>query len=147
MPTLRLLFVPVVAPSVTPSDFIVGLLVLGLLPWVISLLLWRGRAGGGRPPGAGLLQGGVASAVADRLARLAGRESPLARSVSEGAERLSRVLATNLLPVALSVLLQHLPGLLSSVVAFGLRQLQTGGAQRTVVLACIVVAALLWVGA
>jgi hypothetical protein len=67
--------------------------------------------------------------------------------VSEGAERLSRVLATNLLPVALSVLLQHLPGLLSSVVAFGLRQLQTGGAQRTVVLACIVVAALLWVGA
>lgn len=146
-PTLRLLFVPLVAPSVAPSDFIVGVLFVGLLPWVISVLLWRKRAGGGRPPGAGLLQGRTAAAVADRLARLAGRESPLARSVSEGAERLSRVLATNLLPVTLSVLLQHLPGLLSSAVAFGLRQLQTGGAQRLVVLACVVVAALLWVGA
>ena len=119
---------------------------VGVIPWLLSWLLWRGRAGGGRPPGAGLLQGGVAVAVADRLARLAGRESPLARSVSEGAERLSRVLATNLLPVALSVVLQHLPGLLSTAAAFALRQLQTGGAQRTVVLTCVVVAFLLWVG-
>jgi len=147
LPTLRLLFVPLVAPPVAPSDFISGLLVVGVVPWLLSLLLWRGRAGGGRPPGAGLLQGGATVAVADRLARLAGRESPLARSVSEGAERLSRVLATNLLPVTLSVVLQHLPGFLSTVAAFGLRQLQTGGAQRTVVFACVVVAALLWVGA
>ena len=38
-----------------------------------------------------------------RLATLAGRESPVARSVSEGVERLSRVLATNMVPVALAL--------------------------------------------
>jgi NADH:ubiquinone oxidoreductase subunit 5 (subunit L)/multisubunit Na+/H+ antiporter MnhA subunit len=147
LPTLRLLFVPLVSPPVAPSAFVMGLLAIGVLPWAISWLLWRGRAGGGRPPGARLLEGRTVAAVAERLARLAGRESPLARTVSEGAERLSRVLATNLLPVTLSVLLQHLPAMLSSVVAFGLRQLQTGGVQRTVVLAIVMVAALLWRGA
>jgi NADH:ubiquinone oxidoreductase subunit 5 (subunit L)/multisubunit Na+/H+ antiporter MnhA subunit len=145
LPTLSVLARPSMTPSMSPSLFVGAALLVGVVPWCVSLLVWRGFGARG-PVAASLLETRVVTAAAERLATMAGRESSLARSVSEGAERLSRVLATNLLPIALGVVLQHLPGLLASVAASGLRQLQSGGAQRTVVWACLVLAALLWWG-
>lgn len=143
LPTLSVLARSSTTPSISPSLFVGAALLVGVLPWCVSLLVWRGFGARG-PVAARLLETRVVAAAAERLATLAGRESPLARSVSEGAERLSRVLATNLLPVALTVVFQVVPGLVSSAVAWALRQLQSGGAQRTVVWACLVLAACVW---
>lgn len=145
-PVMTLLRAKLVASPITPRDFVLVVMGLGLVPWLVSLLLWRSWAGGGRPPAGGLLGRRVVVAGADRLATFAGRESPLARTVSEGAERLSRVLATNLIPVALGLLLQQVPGVLASGVGFLLRQLQTGGAQRALILGTVAIALLVWFG-
>jgi len=140
---LGLLKAPQQAPSLPPSTFIMVVIGLGVVPWALSALLWRGRRGG-PPPGRRLLQSAAVAAVAVRLATLAGRESPVARSVSEGVERLSRVLATNMVPVALALVLQRLPGLASSLVAMVLGVTANGGAQRALVLSCLLVAWVLW---
>lgn len=126
-----------VAPSVPPSTF--GLLVLGLgvLPWLVSLVLWRK---GPRFPGL------AGSFPARWLARLAGQDSAVARSVQESVERLSRLLAVNLVPAALSLLLQRLPQAVGAVVAFVVRVTQNGGAQLAFVIALLALAGLLWQG-
>jgi NADH:ubiquinone oxidoreductase subunit 5 (subunit L)/multisubunit Na+/H+ antiporter MnhA subunit len=142
---LTLLGAPQQSPALPPTTFILLVLGLGVLPWLLSALLWRGRRGA-PPPGRPLLQSSPVAVVAARLATMAGRESPVARSVSEGVERLSRVLATNMVPMALALVLQRLPGLAASLVAFVLGGTANGGAQRALVLSCVLVAWVLWLG-
>jgi hypothetical protein len=55
-------------------------------------------------------------------------------------------LATNMVPMALALVLQRLPGLASSLVAFVLGGTANGGAQRALVLSCVLVAWVLWLG-
>jgi NADH:ubiquinone oxidoreductase subunit 5 (subunit L)/multisubunit Na+/H+ antiporter MnhA subunit len=143
LPVVSLYFRAQSAPDIAPSLFIRLALLGGVLPWAISMVMWRRRGDKG-PPGGALLRTPMVSAVAARLATMAGQESPLARSVSEGAERLSRVLATNVVPFVLSTAFQRLPGLLSWCLAMGGRALQAGGAQRALVLSCLWLAWLLW---
>ena len=142
---VRLLFAEaIVVPPLKPSQFAGLMLAFGVLPYLGSLLLWRRRRSGGGPPLGGLRESGPVARVAGWLAALAGRESQVVRSVSEQVERLGRVLALNLIPAALSVLLQRLPGLLAGGVSLLMRQTQTGGAQRQLFLALIAAA---WLGA
>jgi hypothetical protein len=140
------LMAPQQAPLIPPHVFIVGTVALGCVPWLVSAMLWRGRRQG-PPPGRTVLQQPIVAAIAARLATLAGRESPVARSVSEGVERLSRVLATNLVPVALALVLQRLPGLASSAVSLVMGLAANGGVQRTLVLSCAMLAWILWLKA
>jgi hypothetical protein len=140
------LMAPQQPPLIPPHVFIVATVALGCVPWLVSAMLWRGRRQG-PPPGRPLLHQPLVAAIAARLATLAGRESPVARSVSEGVERLSRVLATNLVPVALALVLQRLPGLASSAVALVMGLAANGGVQRTLVLSCAMLAWILWLKA
>ncbi|MDP2344225.1 MAG: proton-conducting transporter membrane subunit [Deltaproteobacteria bacterium] len=134
---LRALFAaPQTQPPLAPSTFMWLLLGLGVLPWLLSVLLWRK---GGR------LNVGD-NAVARWLARLAGQDSLVARSVQESVERLSRLLAVNLVPAVLSIVLQRVPAAFAAVTAFGLRLLQNGGAQQAFFLALVATAALVWLG-
>lgn len=131
------------SPPLSPTTFIVLLLVAGCLPWLVSMLLWHRRKDG-PPPGARLLQLPAVERVAGRLATLAGRDSMVARSVSDGVEVLSRILAANLIPATLSLLLQRVPAAVAWLVSWVMRGTQSGGAQRTLVLGFAVVAALVW---
>ena len=133
-----------VPPRLAPLVFIALALAAGLLPWVLSMLLWHRRKNGAPPPGAKLLAVRLVARTAQLLARLAGRESLMARSVSEGVEVLSRLLAANLVPATLSVVLQRVPAILAWLVALVMRGTQSGGAQRTLVIGCAVAAALAW---
>ncbi len=133
-----------VPPPMAPSTFIVLMVLVGLLPWALSMLLWHRRKNGSPPPGATLLTSAPVAKIADVLAGLAGRESVVARSVSEGVEVLSRVLAANLVPATLSVLFQRLPAFFAWLVAMIMRGSQSGGAQRSLVLGCTIAAALAW---
>jgi NADH:ubiquinone oxidoreductase subunit 5 (subunit L)/multisubunit Na+/H+ antiporter MnhA subunit len=131
------------SPPLSPTTFATLLLIAGVLPWIVSMVLWHRRKDG-PPPGAGLLRLPGVERVAARLAILAGRDSMVARSVSDGVEVLSRILAANLIPATLSVLLQRVPAAVAWVVAWVMRGTQAGGAQRTLVLGFAVVAALVW---
>ncbi len=142
-PVLFLFFRKQAEPSIPPSLFIRLALLGGLVPWLLSMILWRRRGQRG-PPGGPLLHTPIVSALAARLATLAGQESTLARSVSEGAERLSRVLATNVVPFVLATAFQRLPGLVSWALASLGRFLHSGGAQRALVVSCVWAAWLLW---
>jgi NADH:ubiquinone oxidoreductase subunit 5 (subunit L)/multisubunit Na+/H+ antiporter MnhA subunit len=130
-------------PAMSATTFIIGVLVAGVLPWVGSMVLWHRRKNG-PPPGARVLALPVVERAARGLAGLAGRDSVVARSVSDGVEVLSRVLAANLIPATLSVLLQRVPAALAWMVAWVMRGTQSGGAQRTLVLGFAVVVALVW---
>lgn len=141
--TRSVLPIQLVPPAIAPSTFILLVLAAGLLPWFVSLVFWHRRRNGA-PPGAGWLKIPLVARIADVFARLGGRESVVARSVSEGVEVLSRLLAANLVPATLSVLFQRLPALLAWLVALGLRGTQSGGAQRSLVIGCAVAAALAW---
>jgi NADH:ubiquinone oxidoreductase subunit 5 (subunit L)/multisubunit Na+/H+ antiporter MnhA subunit len=131
------------APPLSPTTFVVLLLLAGLVPWLVSMLLWHRRKNG-PPPGAWVLQLPVVERAAARLATFAGRDSLVARSVSDGVEVLSRILAANLIPATLSLLLQRVPAALAWLVSWVMRGSQSGGAQRTLVLGFAVVAALVW---
>jgi NADH:ubiquinone oxidoreductase subunit 5 (subunit L)/multisubunit Na+/H+ antiporter MnhA subunit len=131
------------APPLSQTTFVVLLLVAGLVPWIVSMLLWHRRKNG-PPPGAWVLQLPAVERAAAWLATFAGRDSLVARSVSDGVEVLSRILAANLIPATLSLLLQRLPAALAWLVSWVMRGSQSGGAQRTLVLGFAVVAALVW---
>jgi hypothetical protein len=51
-----------------------------------------------------------------------------------------------MVPMALALVLQRLPGLAASLVAFVLGGTANGGAQRALVLSCVLVAWVLWLG-
>jgi len=128
-----------VPPKLPPSTFVALVLGLGFLPYGLSALVWRARATvrPGPPPGAALRSTAIVTALSSRLARLAGRESTVARGVGDAVDHLSRIVAANLVPMALSLALQRVPGWATGLVGFALRALQTGGAQATIVLATV----------
>lgn len=129
------------APPLSPQEFVLAVLALCTAPYLLSLLFFR-RRGNIPPP----LQG-VRSLLAGpsaQLARLAGQDSRVARSLQEGVERLSRLLAVNLVPVVLSLVLQRLPQAVAAVVAWVLRLTQNGASQLAFFFALLMVAALRW---
>ena len=145
LPVRALFAAPTVLPVFPQSTFALLVLGLGLLPWLLSVLLWRGtkRSRGKLVP---MLGHGLGVVPPGWLARLAGQDSGVARSVQESVERLSRLLAVNLVPAVLSIVLHRVPAAFAAVTAFGLRLLQNGGAQQAFFLALLVAAALLWLG-
>jgi NADH:ubiquinone oxidoreductase subunit 5 (subunit L)/multisubunit Na+/H+ antiporter MnhA subunit len=142
MAAVRGLFAaPQAAPPLSPQEFVLAVLALCAAPYLLSLLFFR-RRGNALPP----LQGvrGLLARPAAQLARLAGQDSRVARSLQEGVERLSRLLAVNLVPVVLSLVLQRLPQGVGAVVAWALRRTQNGASQLAFFFALLVVAALRW---
>lgn len=141
-PLIDLFAAQQVAPAVTPSVFAVWVLCLGLLPWVGSWRWWRGGRSvvvttfDAAPPSA--------SAVTGWLARLAGQDSGVARSVQESVERLSRLLALNLIPSVLSIALHRVPAVIAALTAYALRLLQNGGVQQAFFLTVLATAGLLY---
>jgi hypothetical protein len=135
---------PQVAPSLTPSQFVLVVLAGGFLPWCISWLFFRTARSGRRPPLRGLLEQKPLAAVAARLSSWAGRDVGVVRSVSEGVEALSRLLAVNFVPAVLDVILQRVPAFVAAAGAFVVRGTQTGVAPHGVVLALCVAAWLAW---
>ncbi len=143
---VRELFIAAQAPPpLSQATFALLVLGLGLLPWLTSALWWRRGRGRVLAGEKGADETAVA-ALARWLARLAGQDSLVARSVQESVERLSRLLAVNLVPAVLSVVLHRLPAAFAAVTAFGLRLLQNGGAQQAFFLALLAAAGLLWLG-
>ena len=132
------------APPLSPSTFAMLALMGGVLPWTVSCLCFRATRRG-RPP---LLRGLVGSRpvtwVAARLASLAGRDVGVVRTVGEGVEALSRLLASNLVPATLDVVLQRLPALVAGAGAFVVRGTQTGALPHAIVLALAAAAWLAW---
>lgn len=143
---LRALVLPdTVAPTTTPSAVLLVVVAAATLGWVASLVLYRG--GPGRLHRA-LFGGPLAQRVLEALSRLAGRESQVARGVGEGAARLSRMIAANLMPGLLEALLRRAPALAGTIVGGVVRLLANGSAQRglTVALLGVLALALAWGG-
>ena len=149
---LRALFAATqVPPPLSPSAYMVLALLLGFAPWLLSLVFWRKRrqgllalAGNSAADAPDTPLRVVVTAVARWLARLAGQDSVVARSVQESVERLSRLLAVNLVPAVLSIVLHRVPAAFAAVMAFGMRLLQNGGAQQAFFLALLAAAGMLW---
>ncbi|MBI1946822.1 MAG: hypothetical protein HYS27_14090 [Deltaproteobacteria bacterium] len=132
-------------PSLTPGAVllvVVGAAAAGL---VASTVLYRG--GPGRVHRA-LFGGARAQRVLEALAKVAGRESQVARGVGEGASRLSRLIAANLMPGLLEALLRRLPAVAGTAVGALVRLLANGSAQRglTVAVLGLLVLAAAWSG-
>ncbi|HEY1097754.1 MAG TPA: proton-conducting transporter membrane subunit [Myxococcota bacterium] len=145
LPVRNIFGVALATPPLSQQAFIGLAILVGIVPWIASLLIWhRRRNGDGAPPGAALLASPPVTKLASLLSRLGGRDSVVARSVADGVDVLSRVLAANLVPATLSVVLQRVPAFCAWLVALLLRGTQSGGAQRTLVIGCAVAAALAW---
>jgi NADH:ubiquinone oxidoreductase subunit 5 (subunit L)/multisubunit Na+/H+ antiporter MnhA subunit len=132
------------APPVAPSTFALLVVALGVLPWLLSWALFRGSARGRPPPLAGLLTWRPVAAAAVRLAAWVGRDTRVARTVGEGVEVLSRVVAAHFIPAVLTFVLQRLPAFAAGAAAFVVRGTQTGAAPHAIVLALVVAAWLAW---
>ncbi len=134
-----------VAPTLTPQAVLVAMVVAATVGWAASTVLYRG--GPGRLHRA-LFGGPLARRVVEALARLVGRESQVARGVGEGAARLSRMIAANLMPGLLEALLRRAPALTGTVVGAVVRLLANGSAQRglTVAVLGLLVLAAAWGG-
>ena len=107
----------------------------GVLGYCVSAVLWR--------KGPGRVHARLSSLpwVARLTRALAARteqESAVARGVGEGATRLSRLLAANLLPGILDLVLRRLPAAAAWSVSLLLRALHNGSAQRAILLVTIV---------
>jgi NADH:ubiquinone oxidoreductase subunit 5 (subunit L)/multisubunit Na+/H+ antiporter MnhA subunit len=121
---------------------VLGVSVLALaLGWAASVALHR--SGRGRA----LLEASTHPVLA-RLAalaqRLAGRDSRVARGVSEGTLRLSRLLALSLAPAMLDTALRRLPSLVGASATLLVRFLESGTLQRAVAVTLVTATLLLW---
>jgi NADH:ubiquinone oxidoreductase subunit 5 (subunit L)/multisubunit Na+/H+ antiporter MnhA subunit len=132
------------APPVAPSRFALLALLGGFVPWTVSWLCFRATRGGRQPPLRGLVASRPVAWVAARLASWAGRDTGVVRTVGEGVEALSRLLASNLVPATLDVVLQRLPAFVAGAGAFVVRGTQTGALPHAIVLALVVAAWLAW---
>jgi NADH:ubiquinone oxidoreductase subunit 5 (subunit L)/multisubunit Na+/H+ antiporter MnhA subunit len=134
-------------PPLPPSTFALLCVLGGLVPWIVSWLCFRAPLRGGAPPLQALVASRPLAGAAARLAALAGRDAGVVRSVGEGVEALSRLLASNLVPATLDIVLQRLPALVAAAGAFVVRGTQTGAMPHAIVLALAVAAWLAWNGA
>jgi NADH:ubiquinone oxidoreductase subunit 5 (subunit L)/multisubunit Na+/H+ antiporter MnhA subunit len=132
------------APPVAPSTFALLVLVGGFVPWTLSWLCFRGTRRGRGPPLSALVASRPVAWLAARLASLAGRDAGVVRTVGEGVEALSRLLASNLVPATLDLLLQRLPAFVAGAGAFVVRGTQTGALPHAIVFALVVAAWLAW---
>ncbi|MBM4281099.1 MAG: hypothetical protein FJ137_10185 [Deltaproteobacteria bacterium] len=131
-------------PPLSPSTFALTAAGAGLFPWALSWVFFRAARSGRPPPGRSVLDARPVAALAARLSAWAGRDVGVVRSVSEGVEALSRLLAVNFVPAALDLLLQRLPALVAAAGALVVRGTQTGVAPHALVLAFVIAAWLAW---
>jgi hypothetical protein len=135
-----------IPPPLSPSTFVLICLLVGFVPWAVSWACFRPTRRGRPPPLRALVSSRPVAAVAARLTALAGRDAGVVRSVGEGVEALSRLLASNLVPATLDIVLQRLPALVAAAGAFVVRGTQTGALPHAFVLALVVAAWLAWQG-
>lgn len=133
-PLRALVLADQVAPALAPSTVLLAVVAAATLGWVASTVLYRGGAGQLHRV---LFGGRHAQRMLDALARLAGRESQVARGVGEGAARLSRMIAANLMPGLLEALLRRAPALAGTAVGAVVRLLANGSAQRGLTVAVL----------
>ncbi|HEY4222188.1 MAG TPA: proton-conducting transporter membrane subunit [Myxococcota bacterium] len=137
---LRLHVLPdFVHPSVHPATVTLAVIAALLLGYGASFALYRG--GPGRLHHA-LFGGPRVQRAVGFLASLAGRESTVAYGIGESAERLSRLIATNLAPGVLDTLLRRIPTLIAALAGFAVRFIADGSAQRGLLTALVVLAIL-----
>jgi NADH:ubiquinone oxidoreductase subunit 5 (subunit L)/multisubunit Na+/H+ antiporter MnhA subunit len=135
---------PQAAPPVTPSAFVALAAVGAVAPWIVARLVFRRGRGGRPPPGEAVVARGPLAALGARLADVAGRDAGVVRTVRDGVEALSRLLAVNLIPAVLDLVLQRVPAFAAAAGALLVRGTQTGSAPQAVVLALAAAAWLVW---
>lgn len=127
-----------------PIPVAVAALAAQLAGWLMSTWLYRG--GPSRLHRA-LLSGPRTQRALVVFAQVASRESQVARGVGESATRLSRRVATHLVPGVLDTALRRAPSLIAVVLGAVVRFVADGSAQRGILVALAAwVALLLWWG-